>query len=77
VDALLAVEKTARLAEDAAATRTAATAVVDVLARAGAWPALNDAVLALAKRRGQMKQVIQGVVRAAAALVLPRGEEEG
>ena len=77
MDALLAVEKTARLAEDAAATRTAATAVVDVLARAGAWPALNDAVLALAKRRGQMKQVIQGVVRAAAALVLPRGEEEG
>lgn len=74
VDALLAAEKTARLAEDTASTKLAAVAVVDVLARARRWAALGDAVATLAKRRGQAKQVIQAVVRAAAALVLPQAE---
>lgn len=49
-------------------------AVVDVLARARRWAALGDAVATLAKRRGQAKQVIQAVVRAAAALVLLQAE---
>lgn len=77
VDALLAAEKTARLAEDTASTKLAAVAVVDVLARARRWAALGDAVATLAKRRGQAKQVIQAVVRAAAALVLPQAAEGG
>lgn len=71
VDALLASEKTARLAEDTASTKLAAIGVVRVLARARQWAALGDAVATLAKRRGQAKQVIQAVVREAAALVLP------
>ena len=71
VDALLASEKSARLAEDTASTKLAAVGVVRVLVRARQWAALGDAVATLAKRRGQAKQVIQAVVREASALVLP------
>jgi hypothetical protein len=68
VESLYATEKAARLAEDTACTKAAAGALVDVLAAAGRWAALGEAVTTLAKRRGQMKGVIQEVVRKAAVL---------
>ena len=68
IESLYATEKAARLAEDTACTKAAAGALVDVLAAAGRWAALGEAVTTLAKRRGQMKGVIQEVVRKAAVL---------
>jgi len=68
-DALLALEKAGRLAEDAASTTLAVAALLSLLKDAAAWPQLNETVLLLAKRRGQLKGVIQALVRQAAGFV--------
>lgn len=68
-DALLSLEKAARLAEDSSAATAAVTALLDLLKAAGAWPQLNETVLLLAKRRGQLKAVVQAFVRQASGFV--------
>jgi len=68
-DALLSLEKAARLAEDAPAATAAVTALLDLLKGAGAWPQINETVLLLAKRRGQLKAVVQAFVRQATGFV--------
>lgn len=69
VDALLQLEKTARLAEDGPGAKAAALAVVELLHAAGEWDALNEHISLLAKKRSQLKMVVQAVVRAAAGWV--------
>lgn len=68
-DALLALEKTGRLAEDGPSTIIAVTALLDLLRGAGAWPQLNETILLLSKRRGQLKAVVQAFVRQGAGFV--------
>ena len=77
VDALLQLEKTARLAEDGPGAKAAALAVVELLHAAKAWDSLNEHVSLLAKKRSQLKMVVQGVVRAAAGWVDGAPAEDG
>ena len=69
VDALLQLEKAARLAEDGPGAKAAALAVVELLHAAREWDSLNEHISLLAKKRSQLKMVVQGVVRAAAGWV--------
>ena len=57
------------MAEDGPSTIIAVTALLDLLQGAAAWAQLNETILLLAKRRGQLKGVIQAFVRQGAALV--------
>lgn len=69
VDALLQLEKTARLAEDGPGAKAAALAVVELLHAAREWDQLNEHIALLATKRSQLKMVVQAVVRAAAGWV--------
>jgi hypothetical protein len=69
LDALLALEKTARLAEDITACKLACGAVLERCHAAGEWRLLEENATLLAKRRGQLKQATQHVVRVAMALL--------
>jgi hypothetical protein len=69
IDALLALEKTARLAEDITACKLACGAVLERCHAAGQWRLLEENATLLAKRRGQLKQATQHVVRVAMALL--------
>lgn len=64
-EGLLGIEKTQRLAEDVGGTRRACQALLEVLHVAGDWKGLNDHILLLTKRRSQLKQAIQALVRQA------------
>jgi len=57
IDALLNVEKQARLAGDVAGTKKAVIDIVELCYKARAWKTLNDQIVLLSKRRGQLKQV--------------------
>lgn len=57
IESLLNVEKQMRLAGDVAGTRKAAIDIVELCYKAGAWKTLNDQIVVLSKRRGQLKQV--------------------
>lgn len=57
IDALLNVEKQARLGGDVAGTKKAVIDIVELCYKAGAWKTLNDQIVLLSKRRGQLKQV--------------------
>ena len=63
------MEKAGRLAEDAPSTTVAVAALLNLLKDAAAWPQLNETVLLLAKRRGQLKGVVQAFVRQATGFV--------
>lgn len=65
LDALLALEKTARLAEDITGCKLACGAVLEACHQAGQWRLLEENATLLAKRRGQLKQAIQHLVRQA------------
>ncbi|KAG8098959.1 hypothetical protein GUJ93_ZPchr0013g35504 [Zizania palustris] len=58
IESLLNVEKQMRLAADVAGTRKAAIDIVELCYKAGAWKTLNDQIVLLSKRRGQLKQAI-------------------
>lgn len=58
-EALLAIEKQCRLAEDLALSRESCTAILDVLQAAGDWKGLLEHITMLTKRRGQLKATIQ------------------
>lgn len=57
VEGLLNLEKSSRLAEDITATKACCSAVLDVCSEAKNWRALEENVLLITKRRGQLKQV--------------------
>lgn len=57
IEQLLNVEKQMRLAGDVAGTKKAATDILQLCFEAKAWRTLNDQIVLLSKRRGQLKQV--------------------
>jgi len=57
IESLLNVEKQMRLAGDVAGTRKAVIDIVELCYKAGAWKTLNDQIVLLSKRRGQLNQV--------------------
>eukprot|EP00877_Chromochloris_zofingiensis_P012276 jgi/Chrzof1/7301/Cz02g18120.t1 len=65
LEGLLTLEKTARLAEDVTASKASCSAILDACYQAKEWKLLEEQVVLLAKRRGQLKQVIQAFVRQA------------
>ncbi|TVU44192.1 hypothetical protein EJB05_03627, partial [Eragrostis curvula] len=65
IESLLNVEKQMRLASDVAGTRKAAIDIVELCFKAGAWKTLNDQIMLLSKRRGQLKQAITAMVQKA------------
>jgi 26S proteasome regulatory subunit N5 len=65
LEALLNLEKTARLAEDVTACKASCSAILEVCHKAKDWKQLEEQIVLLAKRRGQLKQVIQAFVRQA------------
>lgn len=59
LDALLAIEKQCRLAEDMKLSKDSCIAILDVCLAAGDWQGLMDNITLLSKRRGQLKTTIQ------------------
>jgi hypothetical protein len=57
LEALLALEKTARVAEDVTASKAACGAVLTACYAARDWKLLEEHIVLLTKRRGQLKQV--------------------
>ncbi|KAF8068421.1 RPN5A [Scenedesmus sp. PABB004] len=78
LDALLVLEKAARVAEDVTASKAACGAVVEVCYQAKDWKLLEEHIVLLTKRRGQLKQVIQSFVRQAMGYIdsLPDKESQ-
>ena len=58
MDRLLNEEKQMRLAENVSGTRKAATEILQLCFEAKDWKLLNEQILNLSKKRGQLKQVI-------------------
>ncbi|PRQ49104.1 putative proteasome component (PCI) domain-containing protein [Rosa chinensis] len=65
IEKLLNVEKQMRLSGDVAGTRKAVTDILELCFKAGAWKTLNDQILVLSKRRGQLKQAVTALVQQA------------
>ncbi|XP_022971717.1 26S proteasome non-ATPase regulatory subunit 12 homolog A-like [Cucurbita maxima] len=65
IEQLLNVEKQMRLAGDVAGTKKAATDILQLCFEAKAWSTLNDQIVLLSKRRGQLKQAVTAMVQQA------------
>ncbi|XP_022154185.1 26S proteasome non-ATPase regulatory subunit 12 homolog A-like [Momordica charantia] len=65
IEQLLNVEKQMRLAGDVAGTKKAATDILQLCFEAKAWGTLNDQIVLLSKRRGQLKQAVTAMVQQA------------
>ncbi|MCL7042196.1 hypothetical protein MKW94_000596 [Papaver nudicaule] len=65
IESLLNVEKQARLEGDVSATKKAAMDIIHLCHQAKAWKTLNDQILVLSKRRGQLKQAVIAIVQQA------------
>ncbi|KAL9230553.1 hypothetical protein vseg_005891 [Gypsophila vaccaria] len=65
IEALLNVEKQMRLAGEVAETRKAVCSILDLCFKAQAWKTLNDQIILLSKRRGQLKQAVTAMVQQA------------
>ncbi|XP_057415297.1 26S proteasome non-ATPase regulatory subunit 12 homolog A-like [Lotus japonicus] len=65
IEQLLNVEKQMRLAGDVSGTRKAATDILKLCFDARAWKTLNDQIVVLSKRRGQLKQAVTAMVQQA------------
>ncbi|XP_059624408.1 26S proteasome non-ATPase regulatory subunit 12 homolog A-like [Cornus florida] len=65
IESLLNVEKQMRLAGDVAGTKKAATDILQLCHDARAWKTLNDQIMLLSKRRGQLKQAVTAMVQQA------------
>jgi len=61
----LAIEKQTRNAEDTRATSRVATAIVRIAYEAKQWEVLNEKLVQISKRRGQLKTVVRDVVQEA------------
>ncbi|XP_026433210.1 26S proteasome non-ATPase regulatory subunit 12 homolog A-like [Papaver somniferum] len=65
IESLLNVEKQARLEGDVSSTKKAAMDIIQLCYQAKAWKTLNDQILVLSKRRGQLKQAVTAIVQQA------------
>ncbi|PSS30273.1 26S proteasome non-ATPase regulatory subunit 12 A like, partial [Actinidia chinensis var. chinensis] len=65
IESLLNVEKQMRLAGEVAGTKKAATDILQLCFEARAWKTLNDQIVLLSKRRGQLKQAVTAMVQQA------------
>uniref|UniRef100_A0A803QZW7 PCI domain-containing protein n=2 Tax=Cannabis sativa TaxID=3483 RepID=A0A803QZW7_CANSA len=65
IEQLLNVEKQMRLAGDVAGTKKAATDILQLCFEARAWKTLNEQIIVLSKRRGQLKQAVTAMVQQA------------
>ncbi|GAB2293126.1 26S proteasome non-ATPase regulatory subunit 12 A [Dionaea muscipula] len=65
IEVLLNVEKQMRLAGDVSGTRKAACDILCLCFEAHAWKTLNDQIILLSKRRGQLKQAVTAMVQQA------------
>ncbi|XP_030511284.1 26S proteasome non-ATPase regulatory subunit 12 homolog A [Rhodamnia argentea] len=65
IEQLLNVEKQMRLAGDVAGTKKAVTEILQLCFEAKAWKTLNDQIVLLSKRRGQLKQAVTAMVQQA------------
>uniref|UniRef100_A0A5B7AMQ8 PCI domain-containing protein n=1 Tax=Davidia involucrata TaxID=16924 RepID=A0A5B7AMQ8_DAVIN len=65
IESLLNVEKQMRLAGEVAGTKKAATDILQLCFEARAWKTLNDQIMLLSKRRGQLKQAVTAMVQQA------------
>lgn len=65
IESLLNVEKQMRLGGDVAGTRKAACDILQLCFEARAWKTLNDQIILLSKRRGQLKQAVTAMVQQA------------
>ncbi|KAG9456494.1 hypothetical protein H6P81_001002 [Aristolochia fimbriata] len=65
IESLLNVEKQMRLAGDVAGTRKAVIDIIQLCYQARAWKTLNDQIVLLSKRRGQLKQAVTAMVQQA------------
>ena len=57
LEKLLALEKQTRLAADAQSTKRVLIVIVQLCFDVGDWTSLNDHIMMLTKRRGQLKMV--------------------
>lgn len=57
IDALLNTEKQMRQLGDVAGTRKAVTEILELCFQAAQWKILNEQIVLISKRRGQLKQV--------------------
>ncbi|CAK8578902.1 unnamed protein product [Lathyrus sativus] len=65
IEQLLNVEKQMRLAGEIVGTRKAAIDILQLCFEAKAWKTLNDQIVVLSKRRGQLKQAVTAMVQQA------------
>ncbi|KAL8034092.1 hypothetical protein ABFX02_12G004500 [Erythranthe guttata] len=65
IELLLNVEKQMRQAGDVAGIRKAVTDILLLCFEAGAWNTLNEQIVLISKRRGQLKQAVQAMVQQA------------
>ncbi|XP_028762441.1 26S proteasome non-ATPase regulatory subunit 12 homolog A [Neltuma alba] len=65
IEQLLNVEKQMRLAGDVSGTKKAVTDILQLCFEARAWKTLNDQIVVLSKRRGQLKQAVTAMVQQA------------
>ncbi|KAJ6842146.1 26S proteasome non-ATPase regulatory subunit 12-like protein A-like [Iris pallida] len=65
VESLMNVEKQMRLAGDVAGTKKAVVDIVELCYKAKEWAKLNDHIITLSKRRGQLKQAVTAMVQQA------------
>ncbi|KAF8044251.1 hypothetical protein BT93_A2286 [Corymbia citriodora subsp. variegata] len=65
IEQLLNVEKQMRLAGEVAGTKKAAMEILQLCFEAKAWKTLNDQIVLLSKRRGQLKQAVTAMVQQA------------
>ncbi|CAN1345064.1 26S proteasome non-ATPase regulatory subunit 12 homolog A [Linum perenne] len=65
IERLQNAEKQARLAGDVAETRKSVTEILQLCFDAKDWKSLNDQILLLSKKRGQLKQAVTAMVQQA------------
>ncbi|KAF3944828.1 hypothetical protein ACB098_02G118500 [Castanea mollissima] len=65
IEQLLNVEKQMRLSGEVAGTKKAVTDILQLCFEARAWNTLNDQIVLLSKRRGQLKQAVTAMVQQA------------
>lgn len=63
LDALLALEKQTRTGADMLSTGRVLVGIVQICREANNWPALNEHIILLAKRRSQLKQAVAKMVQ--------------
>lgn len=76
LEGLLNLEKVQRLAENSRATKLCCTAILEICYGAKDWKLLNEHIILLAKRRSQLKQVVQAFVRQAMGYLADTPDKE-